>query len=91
MNRGISVVDSLKCLKPDASNELVFKAQVLGWCVEWVNRFAFLMCTAKHSNSSRLSSLWRTTSWIPQKRGVGSLAGISRYTLTLISNDDLND
>ncbi|CAG8512268.1 6276_t:CDS:10, partial [Dentiscutata heterogama] len=40
MNRGMSVVDSLKILKGDeASAEELFKARVLGWCVEWLQAF----------------------------------------------------
>ncbi|CAG8753833.1 14887_t:CDS:2 [Dentiscutata erythropus] len=40
MNRGMSVVDSLKILKgAEASAEDLFKARVLGWCVEWLQAF----------------------------------------------------
>ncbi|KAL1916091.1 uncharacterized protein VTP21DRAFT_6095 [Calcarisporiella thermophila] len=39
MNRGLSVVDTLRILKPDLSEEDVFKASVLGWCVEWLQAF----------------------------------------------------
>ena len=37
MNRGLSVVDTLKILKNDQlTTEELFKSRVLGWCVEWV-------------------------------------------------------
>jgi len=37
MNRGLSVVDTLKILKDDQlTTEELFKSRVLGWCVEWV-------------------------------------------------------
>jgi hypothetical protein len=37
MNRGLSVVDTLKILKNDQlTTEEHFKSRVLGWCIEWV-------------------------------------------------------
>jgi farnesyl diphosphate synthase len=37
LNRGLSVVDSLKLLKEEALSETdVFNACALGWCIEWV-------------------------------------------------------
>lgn len=37
MNRGLSVVDTLKILKNDQlTTEELFKSRVLGWCIEWV-------------------------------------------------------
>ncbi len=38
MNRGQSVLDTLKILKEgEITQEEDFKAKVLGWCVEWVS------------------------------------------------------
>ncbi|CAG8469507.1 13242_t:CDS:10 [Ambispora leptoticha] len=40
LNRGLSVVDTLKIIKNNqVSDEELFKAQVLGWCVEWLQAF----------------------------------------------------
>jgi farnesyl diphosphate synthase len=37
LNRGISVVDTVKIIRGDAiTDEEIKKAEVLGWCVEWV-------------------------------------------------------
>jgi farnesyl diphosphate synthase len=38
LNRGLSVVDSYKLLKgaDDLSEEEMFLASTLGWCIEWV-------------------------------------------------------
>lgn len=37
MNRGLSVVDTLKILQNDQlTAEELFKSRVLGWCIEWV-------------------------------------------------------
>lgn len=39
LNRGLSVVDSLKHLKSgeELTEEEKFLASVLGWCIEWVS------------------------------------------------------
>ncbi|CAG8490000.1 10682_t:CDS:2 [Diversispora eburnea] len=40
MNRGLSVIDTLEILKDGkVSSEELFKARVLGWCVEWLQAF----------------------------------------------------
>jgi hypothetical protein len=40
MNRGLSVVDTLKILQNDQlTAEELFKSRVLGWCVEWVSKY----------------------------------------------------
>lgn len=37
LNRGLSVVDSLKLLKEEPLSETdTFNACALGWCIEWV-------------------------------------------------------
>ena len=40
-NRGLSVVDSYKLLKgvDELSEEVMFLASTLGWCIEWVMLF----------------------------------------------------
>jgi farnesyl diphosphate synthase len=42
LNRGLSVVDSYKLLKgaDDLSEEEMFLASTLGWCIEWVILFS---------------------------------------------------
>ncbi|CAB4482759.1 farnesyl pyrophosphate synthase [Rhizophagus irregularis] len=40
MNRGLSVVDTLKILQNDQlTAEELFKSRVLGWCIEWLQAF----------------------------------------------------
>ncbi|RIA84110.1 farnesyl pyrophosphate synthase [Glomus cerebriforme] len=40
MNRGLSVVDTLKILKNDQlTAEELLKSRVLGWCIEWLQAF----------------------------------------------------
>ncbi|CAG8505781.1 4655_t:CDS:10 [Ambispora gerdemannii] len=40
LNRGLSVVDTLKIVKNNkVSEEELFKARVLGWCIEWLQAF----------------------------------------------------
>ena len=37
MNRGLTVVASLRSIvNRDLTEEELFRAQVLGWCIEWV-------------------------------------------------------
>jgi len=35
-NRGMSVLMSYRLMKPEASEEDIRLARILGWCVEWV-------------------------------------------------------
>lgn len=44
MNRGLSVVSTYQILlgRP-LTKEEKFKAQILGWCVEWVSDFFFVL------------------------------------------------
>jgi farnesyl diphosphate synthase len=36
LNRGLAVADTLRILKPDATKEDLYLANVLGWCIEWL-------------------------------------------------------
>lgn len=43
LNRGLAVVDGMRALMPEGvPDELMFKAQVVGWCIEWLQA-AFLV------------------------------------------------
>lgn len=39
MNRGLTVAETLRILKrgEELSKEEIFKANLLGWCIEWVS------------------------------------------------------
>lgn len=39
LNRGLSVVETVLYMNPDASDELLYKARVVGWCIEWLQAF----------------------------------------------------
>ncbi|KAG1667866.1 hypothetical protein FOA52_011054 [Chlamydomonas sp. UWO 241] len=39
LNRGMAVYDVLAAIMPDASTDDIFKANVLGWCIEWLQAF----------------------------------------------------
>uniref|UniRef100_A0A061RPF1 Farnesyl diphosphate synthase n=1 Tax=Tetraselmis sp. GSL018 TaxID=582737 RepID=A0A061RPF1_9CHLO len=39
LNRGMAVLDVVKAIQEDASDELVFKANVLGWCIEFLQAY----------------------------------------------------
>jgi len=40
LNRGLSVVDTFRILKDNnVTEQELFKARVLGWCVEWLQAF----------------------------------------------------
>ena len=43
LNRGLAVVDGMRALMPQGvPDDLMFKAQVVGWCIEWLQA-AFLV------------------------------------------------
>jgi len=39
LNRGLSVVETVLYMQPDASDETLYKARVVGWCIEWLQAF----------------------------------------------------
>lgn len=45
LNRGLSVIDSYRVLKgEELSEEEIFLASALGWCIEWVRQSRNLFC-----------------------------------------------
>ncbi|CAG8469806.1 7331_t:CDS:10 [Cetraspora pellucida] len=70
MNRGMSVVDSLQILKDGkASDEELFKARVLGWCVEWLQAFFLVADDIMDSSITRRGN----PCWYKME-GVGTIA-----------------
>ncbi|KAF0384823.1 farnesyl pyrophosphate synthase [Gigaspora margarita] len=70
MNRGMSVVDSIKILKGgEASNDELFKARVLGWCVEWLQAFFLVADDIMDSSITRRGN----PCWYKME-GVGTIA-----------------
>jgi len=68
-NRGVSVVASYRCLVPNPSDEELFKARALGWCVEWLQGY-FLVADdiMDHSVTRRGQPCWY------KKSGIGMIA-----------------
>jgi farnesyl diphosphate synthase len=59
MNRGLSVFHSFQLLNPNYSPHMKFKADILGWCVEWLQAF-FLVADdiMDHSKTRRGQPCW---------------------------------
>ncbi|RKP06998.1 isoprenoid synthase domain-containing protein, partial [Thamnocephalis sphaerospora] len=55
MNRGLSVVDTLRILRGDnaIAPEELHKARVLGWCVEWLQAFFLVADDIMDSSKTR--------------------------------------
>ena len=86
MNRGLSVVDTLKILKNDQlTTEELFKSRVLGWCIEWVrtifkrrNHMFFCILIVQANDiicSFKHSSSFLMTLWMRRLRAVEVLVG----------------
>jgi len=54
LNRGLSVIDSLRLLKKEPlSEEEVFSACVLGWCIEWLQGYFLVLDDIMDSSITR--------------------------------------
>ncbi|CAG8466880.1 6260_t:CDS:10 [Acaulospora morrowiae] len=70
MNRGLSVIDTLKILKEGkVTEEEIFKARVLGWCVEWLQAFFLVADDIMDSSITRRGN----PCWYKME-GVGAIA-----------------
>lgn len=65
----MSVVSSFRCLIPDPSEEDLFRARILGWCIEWLQGY-FLVADdiMDHSLTRRGQPCWY------KKEGIGMMA-----------------
>jgi hypothetical protein len=87
LNRGISVVDTVRILKGDAVTEDdIFKATVLGWLIEFVSAFVDFECEAYFVylfvyGSFKLSSWFLMILWMLPSHVVDSLVGTSQKVL----------
>lgn len=85
LNRGMSVKDTLLAIDSDASPELRFQADCLGWAIEFLqvqlrHRFrpqtcSLSMITLKHAVCRHIF-LWLMILWTNQLHAVANLAGI---------------
>lgn len=83
LNRGISVVDTVRILKGDSVTEDdIFKATVLGWLIEFVRSIRNTKMMKLTYFFSCKPSFWSLmTSWMPPSLVVDNLAGTNLLVL----------
>jgi farnesyl diphosphate synthase len=57
MHRGLAVIESLLILHPQATDEQLFHARVLGWCVEWLQAFFLVADDIMDESTTRRGQL----------------------------------
>jgi len=69
LNRGMAVLDGLLTLKPDLSSSEIEEANILGWCIEWLQAFFLVADDLMDDSTTRRGQLC----WYKRKE-VGTVA-----------------